>query len=1467
MLKGTPIPAGADAERTAAYYEGYQVGTENPKDQRQDSDKRNHDEPPGKWCGSKSAEFGIDGAEVGKGELKNALVGRDPITEKDLARNAGAKHKPGWDLVASAPKSVSVLWAASDKVRQEAISRAQQNAVEKTIDYMESSGVFEERFGRAGSEPPKPCKEILAATFEHASSRAGDPQLHTHIVVSNMGTGGRGIDYKIQREKDIGAFYREKLEGELNKLGIQTEKDGEFFRVKDVPRELEKVFSKRSLDVDAGAKARGGVNNPALRAQAAKASRPKKTHAPRRDAFSVTRKVAKEFGFNPRSVFQKPSLQSPTIDKGHGTGTHIEQPRNIARKASVSGQTPKRTAQAEAKARAAGKKLQSQGPKDNGSEKQIKIPRSTNRPRSSSRVGDGGNDITHTGDVPLRFPVQASHHNALSPLSGTSVHDVSKLSPQLGKPLYDHKERENPLTEGLLKAFEGKLIDQGQAPYQFRSGNSRSHYAELQTAGGGKQIIWGAGLKEALQSAGAVSEKEKLARLDGKTHLDELSGIKGRLVDSGTAPYKFKVGAQESFYAKIEHRRGGVETVWGKGVRDALKSAGAAPGDTVLLRKEGVENINVKAPGGGEKTFAKNIWQASRVTPSHLSRELTDKPPGIAGDGVRIEKFNNPATYVKPKASQSGKQEIQNNRPVFETLRGASVGWEARTGQQYIHKELPKEQLQFSGKEHLKNMAWGASKGFNSEMSRGVHRISWAAQTEARKLGNEISQAAKSEFRRSTSQYAISKTLHGLARNPIKTIAYGSAKFATRAAWRIAFKPILNAATRAAGSMTKEAIRVAARTTASSVRGAVQGAARVHPRTQGRLIDHGVAPYQNRPGNAQTPFAKIYNGQGKVSTFWGKELEKALKDSGAQRGDMVRLQPNASENGKNVSWTIRTGDKALSKAGQLGTTSEGLKAIQAAVKAAAEKQAKVLPQITRTTAPELSQQVKERLQAAKTAVLRTVQLAKEPRNHGAAAEYRAQKEQTRPQQNGRDQNPGKDRLNSQRTETSTVPSNGTKSQGNGDLRADGRNNRGDKNTKPEQSDTQQQKGSPGAEKEPQQKPDGREAHPQTEKPVAEREHEASNGKTEQRDTPAAEKEPQRNPQAVKQEAGRERELPENKPDHQTEQGSSRERNNAPTAERGSERRPDGQGAGSQPENPSRENIKDTERERAGSSRPDTEKPEAGRQREAPDGKPDQSDTQQQKSSPGTEKEPQQKPDGREAHPQTEKPVAEREHEASNGKTDQSDTQQRKDTPAAEKIQARETNGQGSGPQAENPEAGRKRDTQQPKDSRSAEKEPERKPNGQEAAPQAEKPTADRQREEPNGKSELRDTPAPEKEPQRNPQTEKPETGRQRDDSNTDKKEVSQTAEQDQEKQPQQTGESAEQKNQLEQQADGHSQSLGELIDRIGAQSHGESMSRDELEAKIDDIGKEQEREDNNDQKESKSEKDEKNNGKDEGMSR
>jgi conjugative relaxase-like TrwC/TraI family protein len=86
-------------------------------------------------------------------------------------------------LTFSPVKSVSTLWAVAEPAVAAAIERAHQAAINDALSFIEQKALFT-RTGPQGIRQVN-VRGLVAAAFTHRDSRAGDPDLHSHVAVAN----------------------------------------------------------------------------------------------------------------------------------------------------------------------------------------------------------------------------------------------------------------------------------------------------------------------------------------------------------------------------------------------------------------------------------------------------------------------------------------------------------------------------------------------------------------------------------------------------------------------------------------------------------------------------------------------------------------------------------------------------------------------------------------------------------------------------------------------------------------------------------------------------------------------------------------------------------------------------------------------------------------------------------------------------------------------------------------------------------------------------------------------------------------------------------------------------------------------------------------------------------------------------------------------------------------------------------
>lgn len=220
-------------------------------------------ETPAVWLGCASAALGLSG-RVDPTSFGRVLAALDPASGAPLGvPRTTSRRLAGFDLCFSAPKSVSVAWGLADRGVAEVIAAAHDRAVAETLEVLESEVVRARRGKRAATLVE--TAGVLAAGFGHRSSRAGDPQLHTHVVVANLTVDGDGRwsalagDRVYRWAKTLGYVYQASLRaGLVEALGVRfgPVRNGAA-DIAGVDPALLAVFSTRRAQIVAGMAAAG----------------------------------------------------------------------------------------------------------------------------------------------------------------------------------------------------------------------------------------------------------------------------------------------------------------------------------------------------------------------------------------------------------------------------------------------------------------------------------------------------------------------------------------------------------------------------------------------------------------------------------------------------------------------------------------------------------------------------------------------------------------------------------------------------------------------------------------------------------------------------------------------------------------------------------------------------------------------------------------------------------------------------------------------------------------------------------------------------------------------------------------------------------------------------------------------------------------------------------------------------------
>ena len=158
---------------------------------------------------------------------------RPPVSPRELQDAVVRWSRPavatiaGFDLTFSPVKSVSSLWALADVETAKIMERAHRDAVAKSLKFLESEALFT----RAGAQGVRQIdvRGLVGAAFTHRDSRAGDPDLHTHVAIANkvQALDGRwlAIDASVLHQAKVAASetYNTALEAHLvEALGVRA---------------------------------------------------------------------------------------------------------------------------------------------------------------------------------------------------------------------------------------------------------------------------------------------------------------------------------------------------------------------------------------------------------------------------------------------------------------------------------------------------------------------------------------------------------------------------------------------------------------------------------------------------------------------------------------------------------------------------------------------------------------------------------------------------------------------------------------------------------------------------------------------------------------------------------------------------------------------------------------------------------------------------------------------------------------------------------------------------------------------------------------------------------------------------------------------------------------------------------------------------------------------------------------------
>ncbi len=218
----------------------------------------------GQWFGIFAGHLGLFGG-VKRSDFHAVVDNRHPVTGATLTGRQRADRIPGFDLTASAPKSISILYAKTHDPR---LLEIHHRANDQMLQEVEKDMKTRVRVGVANRHDNRTTGNLVAAQFTHHFARpvdnVADPHLHTHNYCLSLSWDEIEGKVKAVQIGDITAhreyyeaIYHSELALAARELGYEIEGQGKYWEVDGIDKELRDHYSRRTKEIEASAKAKG----------------------------------------------------------------------------------------------------------------------------------------------------------------------------------------------------------------------------------------------------------------------------------------------------------------------------------------------------------------------------------------------------------------------------------------------------------------------------------------------------------------------------------------------------------------------------------------------------------------------------------------------------------------------------------------------------------------------------------------------------------------------------------------------------------------------------------------------------------------------------------------------------------------------------------------------------------------------------------------------------------------------------------------------------------------------------------------------------------------------------------------------------------------------------------------------------------------------------------------------------------
>ena len=209
----------------------------------------------GHWWTSSPLALLANGAVARPEDVRMLASGRMPPTGRQLVQAQSKTRVVAYDFSMHTAKAVSVLYAVAPELERKRILEAHQRAMRYVFDAAWQNGHIVTRRGREGRLTERPT-HVVGVLFDHLTNRLGDPFLHGHGALLNVGLRADGtagtidVSAMLVYQGFLGMLYAGYMADALRAMGYAIERDGQSFTIVGIPEEVCTVFSKRRAEIE-----------------------------------------------------------------------------------------------------------------------------------------------------------------------------------------------------------------------------------------------------------------------------------------------------------------------------------------------------------------------------------------------------------------------------------------------------------------------------------------------------------------------------------------------------------------------------------------------------------------------------------------------------------------------------------------------------------------------------------------------------------------------------------------------------------------------------------------------------------------------------------------------------------------------------------------------------------------------------------------------------------------------------------------------------------------------------------------------------------------------------------------------------------------------------------------------------------------------------------------------------------------